>query len=199
MSGSGAQRPAPGPAHPDDSGPPFRVASEQPVWQGRRITVAVAEVAGPDDARFDREIVHHPGAVGVLPLHDDGSVTLVRQYRAALDRELWEIPAGLRDVDGEPPAETARRELVEEAGLAASHVEHLVTFHNSPGFCDEAVLVYLATGLRTVPDNRQGIEERHMTLARIPLDEAVAMVRDGRITDAKTVIGLLVVAGRPAA
>jgi ADP-ribose pyrophosphatase len=170
---------------------PFRVAGEQVRWVGRRISVAVRVVEGPGRKSHEREIVHHPGAVAVVPLHDDGTVTLLRQYRAALDAEVWEIPAGLRDVDGEPTAETARRELVEEAGLQAGALEYLVTFHNSPGFSDEAITVYVATDLTEVPDDRQGVEEEHMVLARVPLPEARAMVRDGRITDAKTVIALL--------
>ena len=173
---------------------PFHVAGERLTWAGRRISVAVRVVEGPGGAEHEREIVHHPGAVGVLPLHDDGTVTLLRQYRAALDAEVWEIPAGLRDVDGEPTAETARRELVEEAGLRAGALEHLITFHNSPGFSDEAITVYVATDLTEVPDDRQGAEEEHMVLARLPLSEARAMVRDGRITDAKTVIALLALA-----
>jgi ADP-ribose pyrophosphatase len=134
--------------------------------------------------------------VGVVPLHDDGAITLVRQYRAALDADVWEIPAGLRDVAGEPTDITASRELVEEAGLQAGHLEHLVTFHNSPGFSDEAVVVYLATELTEVPADRQGPEEEQMTLARVSLAEALAMVDDGRITDAKTVIALLALARR---
>ncbi|HET6954351.1 MAG TPA: NUDIX hydrolase [Acidimicrobiales bacterium] len=175
---------------------PFHVVAERTVWTGMRVAAAVRDVVGPDGSRHEREVVHHPGAVGVVPLHPDGSVTLVRQYRAPVDAMLWEVPAGLRDVDGEDPGATAGRELVEEAGLAAGVVEHLVTFHNSPGFCDETVVVYLATDLREVPDDRQGIEEQHMAVARMPLAEALAMVDDGRITDAKTVIALLAVARR---
>jgi 8-oxo-dGTP pyrophosphatase MutT (NUDIX family) len=174
----------------------FRVVGEHAAWAGRRIDAAVLEVEGPGGTRYQREVIHHPGAVGVVPLHDDGTVTLVRQYRAALDAEIWEIPAGLRDVAGEPTAETARRELVEEAGLAAGHLEHLVTFHNSPGFSDEAVAIYVATDLTAVPDDRQGAEEEEMLVERIPLAEARAMVADGRITDAKTVIAVLALAGR---
>lgn len=179
-----------------ETDPPFRITGERHEWSGRRIGVAVVEIAGPDGERHEREVVHHPGAVGVAPLHDDGTVTLVRQYRAAVDAELWEIPAGLRDVEGEPTDETARRELIEEAGLRAERLEHLVTFHNSPGFSDEAVVVYAATGLSEVPDDRQGAEEQHMVVTRVPLTEAQAMVDDGRITDAKTVIALLALARR---
>jgi 8-oxo-dGDP phosphatase len=173
----------------------FRVAGEQRAWAGRRIEVAIRQVAGPDGTH-EREVVHHPGAVAVAPLHDDGTVTLVRQYRAALDAEMWEIPAGLRDVPGEPTDETARRELAEETGLRADRFEHVVTFHNSPGFSDESVVVYAATGLSAVPDDRQGAEEQHMVVARVPVAEARAMVDDGRITDAKTVIALLALASR---
>jgi ADP-ribose pyrophosphatase len=173
----------------------FRIVGERPIWSGR-IVVAMAEVEGPDGSRHDREVVHHPGAVGVVPVHEDGSVTLVRQYRAPVDADLWEVPAGLRDVDGEPTAATAGRELAEEAGLRAERLDHLVTFYNSPGFSDEELVVYEATGLTEVPDDRQGIEEQHMLVARVPLSEALAMVDDGRITDAKTVIALLAVARR---
>jgi 8-oxo-dGDP phosphatase len=173
----------------------FRIVGERSIWSGR-VQVAIAEVEGPDGTRHDREVVRHPGAVGVVPVHEDGSVTLVRQYRAALDADLWEVPAGLRDVDGESAATTAQRELAEEAGLRAERLDHLVTFHNSPGFSDEAVVVYEATGLTEVPDDRQGIEEQHMLVERMPLSEALVMVDDGRITDAKTVIALLSVARR---
>jgi ADP-ribose pyrophosphatase len=175
---------------PDVPPSPFRVVREETAWTGRRLAIHVAQVQGPDGELLEREMVHHPGAVGVVPLHDDGTVTLVCQYRFALDRMVWEVPAGLRDVEGEPTELTAARELAEEAGLAADTVLHLLTFHNSPGFSDEALSIYLATGLTEVPDDRQGPEEEHMLVERVPLDEALAMVDDGRITDAKTVIGL---------
>jgi 8-oxo-dGDP phosphatase len=175
----------------DAGATPFRVVSERTVWTGLRITLAMRDIVAPDGSHYEREVVHHPGAVGVVPLHADGTVTLVRQYRAALDRTLWEVPAGLRDVEGEDPAANAARELAEEAGLEAGTLEHLITFHNSPGFCDEAVVIYLATDLSEVPVDRQSIEEQHMEVARVPLAEVLAMVDDGRITDAKTVIALL--------
>jgi 8-oxo-dGTP pyrophosphatase MutT (NUDIX family) len=174
----------------------FRIIGERIGWNGRRIDVAIAEVEGPDGDRWEREIVHHPGAVAVVPLHDDRTVTFVHQYRAAIGTELWEVPAGLRDVADEPPEETARRELAEEVGLRAARYEHLVTFHNSPGFSDEMVMIYLAAGLSEVPDDRQGVEEQHMRVERLPVDAALAMVDDGRITDAKTVIALLTLARR---
>ncbi|HEX6423147.1 MAG TPA: NUDIX hydrolase [Acidimicrobiales bacterium] len=179
-----------------EPGATFRVVSERPAWSGRRLAVAEVEVEGPDGSRHVREVVRHPGAVAVVPLHEDGTVTLLRQYRAALDAEVWEIPAGLRDVDGEPTEETARRELAEEAGLRAHELDHLVTFHNSAGFSDESVVVYVATGLTEVPDDRQGVEEQHMHVERMPLTAALAMVDDGRITDAKTVLAVIDLARR---
>jgi 8-oxo-dGDP phosphatase len=175
--------------------PKFRVVDEKVVWSNHRfMSLAEVTIESPEGERLRRDVLHHPGAVAVLPLHDDGTVTLVRQYRAAIDEVIWEIPAGLRDVDGEPPVDTASRELAEEAGLAAAELRYLTTFHNSPGHCDETVQIFLATGLTTVPDDRQGAEEQHMDVARLPLAEALAMVGDGRITDAKTVIGLLLLA-----
>lgn len=178
---------------------PFRVTGEETVFKGRVMHVAVAQVEGPDGEQHQRDVLHHPGAVAVVPLHDDGSVTLVNQYRVALGRGLWEIPAGLRDVDGEPPVETAQRELIEEAGLEAARLDHLAMFHNSPGHSDEIVHIYLGTGLADVDDDRQGTEEQHMLVARLPLELALQMIDDGRITDAKTVIGLLRAAATPVA
>lgn len=174
----------------------FRIVGERPAWQGRRISVAVLEVEGPDGQRFEREIVHHPGAVAMVPLHDDGTVTLIHQFRGALGEDMWEIPAGMRDVSGEPTEETAQRELAEEVGLRAGRLEHVARFHNSVGFSDEAVVIYLATELTEVPDDRQEAEEQHMQVERMPFDAALAMVDDGRITDAKTVVALLTLARR---
>jgi ADP-ribose pyrophosphatase len=174
----------------------FRVRGEQLLWRGRRFQVATVDVQAPEGEGLAREVLRHPGAVAAVPLHDDGTVTLIRQYRAALDRVIWEIPAGLRDVDGEATEVTAGRELAEEVGLQATELRHLITFHNSAGFADEATVIYLATGLSPVPHDRQGPEERHMAVERVGLDVALGMVDDGTITDAKTVIGLLLTARR---
>jgi len=174
----------------------FTKLGEEEVARGFHFTVARALFRTRSGDEFTRDVVHHPGAVAVVPLHADGTVSLVRQFRAALDADLLELPAGLRDVAGEAPEQTARRELVEEVGLEAGLLEHLVTFHNSPGFCDEDVVVFLATGLRVVPHDRQGVEEEALTVERMPVGEALTMVDDGRITDAKTIIGLALVARR---
>lgn len=168
----------------------FRKLGEGEVWSGHLIQVVTGTFESPDGQRFERELVHHPGAVVVVPLHDDGHVTLVRQYRAAIDADLLEVPAGKRDVEGEAPETTAGRELAEEVGLRAANLELMARFYNSPGFSDELTYLYLATGLEDCPADAQGFEESHMTVEKVPLADFPALVRGGEIIDAKTIIGL---------
>jgi len=168
----------------------FRYLGEELVHQGHVIAMAVGTFEAPDGSRFTRDVVHHPGAVSVVPLHADGTVTLVRQYRAALDTELLEIPAGKRDVQNEAPALTAGRELAEEVGLEAGRLELLAEFLNSPGFSDEHSWTFLATDLVEVASDLQGVEEENMTIERFPLADVPAMIADRRLLDAKTIIGL---------
>lgn len=141
-----------------------------------------------------REYLRHPGAVSVIALDDDDEVLLLRQYRHPVRAELWEPPAGLRDVPGEDPLDTARRELAEEADLIAGSWWLLAEYLSSPGASDEALRVYLARDLRPVPaarrHQREG-EEQGMALAWVPLDEAVAAVRQGRIRNPSAVVGIL--------
>jgi ADP-ribose pyrophosphatase len=173
----------------------FRLLDEREVHAGHIWTVAVASFEDPDGEPFERDVVRSPGAVGIVPMRFDAEgspvVVLVRQYRPALDRELLEIPAGMRDVQGEDPAETARRELAEECGLAAARMELLTAFENAAGMTDAVTHVFLALDLRDVPSQAHGPEEAHMTVHAMGLDAAVGEVEAGRITDAKTVIGLL--------
>lgn len=169
----------------------FSHLSDDLVAGGHIVSMYRSTFVSPDGEEFQRDVVRHPGAVSVVPLLDDGNVVLVRQYRAALDRFLLEIPAGKRDVAGEAPEETARRELVEEVGLTPALLTPLAVFHNSVGFSDEESHVFLGTGLQESERDLQGIEEQHMSEERIPLVEVPAMIASGAITDAKTVIGLL--------
>jgi ADP-ribose pyrophosphatase len=170
----------------------FRKLGEEVVHRGPLISVAVGQFEAPDGSTFERDLVHHPGAVSVVPVVDEGSaVLLVRQYRAAVDRELLEIPAGKRDVVGEAPETTARRELVEEVGMRAGRLEKLAEFYNSPGFCDELSYTFLALDLEPCDVNLQGIEEQHMTIEKLNVDEIVARIADRSIVDAKTIIGLM--------
>ncbi|MGH8900506.1 MAG: NUDIX domain-containing protein [Egibacteraceae bacterium] len=151
----------------------------------------------PDGRLARREVVEQTRAVAVVPLDDQARVTLVRQYRHAIGKRLLEVPAGKLDVEGEDPAAAAQRELVEEAGLAADGWEFLIEFHNSAGWTDESTLLYLATGLHAAspPDGFEAEhEEAEIEIVRVPLHQAVAMIRQGELTDAKTVIGLLLTA-----
>lgn len=172
----------------------FRRLDESVVHRGYAFDATVARYEAPDGSEFTRDVIRHVGAVAVLPLHDDGTVTVVRQYRAPIEAELIEIPAGLRDVEDEPPAETAARELTEEVGLVADRIVPMCRFHNAAGFSDEVVHIFEATGLRSVESDVQGPEEEHMTVERHSIDELVAMIDDGAITDAKTIIAVLMAA-----
>lgn len=173
----------------------FRHLGDQLVHRGHVWNVVVGEFESPDGRRFTRDIVRSPGAVGIVPILFDPegqpSVVLVQQYRPSCGMELVEIPAGMRDVPGEPIEETARRELAEEVGLAATTMDHLVRFHPSPGMTDSVTEIFLATGCLSVEKDVQGPEEEFMTELHLPLVTALSMIDAGSITDAKTVLGLL--------
>ena len=170
----------------------FRKVGEREVWRGTLVSAGVGRYVAPDGSEFERDVVHHPGAVSVVPVLDGGAaVFLVRQYRSAVDVELLEIPAGKRDVAEEPPEVTARRELVEEVGMKAGRLEKLAEFYNSPGFCDEHSFVFMGLDLEPCDLDRQGVEEEHMTIEKIPLDDVPRLIAAGAITDAKSIIGLM--------
>jgi len=170
----------------------FRRVSERSVFDGWIIKVRVGTFEAPDGSTFERDVVRHPGAVAIAPIDADGNIVLVRQYRSAIDNHLWEIPAGLRDVEGEPLEETARRELLEEVGLTAGTITHLSSVHNSVGFCDEQIHIFLATQLTEVQrELTDSPEEVAMEIVRVPIAEAERMIISGEITDAKTIIGVL--------
>jgi 8-oxo-dGTP pyrophosphatase MutT (NUDIX family) len=169
----------------------FRKLAEREVWRGSLVTAGVGTHVAPDGSTFERDVVHHPGAVSVVPVVDGGdAVLLVRQYRAAIDIDLLEIPAGKRDVSGEPPEVTAGRELEEEVGMRAGRIEKLAEFYNSPGFCDEHSHVFLALDLEPCATSSQGVEESHMTIERVAMSDVVGLIASGGIADAKTIIGL---------
>jgi ADP-ribose pyrophosphatase len=167
--------------------------------------VAVREdtVAGPDGTRFTRVVVENPGAVGVLVMDDAGSldprVLVLRQYRHAAGRRLLEIPAGLLDVEGEPPLEAAVRELAEEASLQAESWTPLLQTWASPGHSDEYWHVYLATGLSPLAGAEQFVrehEEADMTAVWVPLSVALAAVLDGNLCDSMAASALLALHAR---
>ncbi|NEK85838.1 NUDIX hydrolase [Blastococcus saxobsidens] len=175
----------------------YRVLASETVFDGPIISLHRDTVAMPGGDQSVRDLVRHPGAVAVVAVDDEGRVVLLRQYRHPVGRYLWELPAGLRDADGEPPLATAKRELAEEAQLAAGRWSLLTTHYSSPGFCDEMVLVYLAEDLSPV-DRPEGFtvehEELDLTVERVPLTDAVQRVFDGDIRNAAAVVGLLAAA-----
>ncbi len=169
----------------------FQTVDSETLYVGKIFALRADEVRMPHGNTARREVVEHYGAVAVVALDDDNNVVLVYQYRHPLGRRLWELPAGLLDLGGEAPHLTAARELQEEAGLAAAQWRTLVDLDSAPGFSDESVRVYLATGLTDVgrPDARD--EEADLTLRRFPLDEAVRMILGGEIVNSLAVGGIL--------
>jgi len=141
-----------------------------------------------DGSLHHREIVRHPGAVTILPMVDEQQICLIRNYRVSVDDTLIEIPAGTRE-PGEPPEMTAHRELIEETGYEAGRLTPLHQFYLSPGILDECMHLYEATDLRLVGANREIGEEIENLV--VPFAEAIDMIHDGRIQDAKTIVGIL--------
>jgi ADP-ribose pyrophosphatase len=170
--------------------------SEVEVFRGWIFTVGRAELVDPDGQSFERFIIHHPGAVTIVPVDADRRVTLVRQYRAAADRMMLEVPAGTCDVAHEAREVAARRELAEEAGLVAERVEVLIETFNTPGISDQHTTIYLATGLSPCPPKPMGVEEGFMTIETIALDDLDALVADGTLVDETTVLGLYLARAR---
>lgn len=164
---------------------------------GRVIHLDLDTVRFPDGSTGELEIVRHSGASAVVPFlsdhtGEDPQVLLIRQYRYAADGFVYEVPAGRLD-DGEDPAECARRELREETGCTAEHVEKLTTIYTTPGFTDEKIHLFMATGITHGEHVRE--KDEFMEVESMRLSHALALIRDGEIVDAKTIITLLYVAG----
>jgi 8-oxo-dGTP pyrophosphatase MutT (NUDIX family) len=181
----------------------FPVLSSKDIYVGKVMALRADEVVMPGGRAVVREVVEHPGAVAIAALDADDRLMMIHQYRHPVRRRLWELPAGLLDVAGEDPVETAKRELAEEAGLAATDWSTLIDVVSSPGFSDESVRVYLARGLTEVgrPDLGDD-EEADLTTRWVSLPVAVRMVLSGTIVNAVTVGAVLaahVLAGAPTA
>ncbi len=166
-----------------------RLGNETSVFEGRLVKVHKLDVTLPDGRPALREVVRHPGASAVVPVDGDGMVTMVKQFRTAVGKVLLEVPAGKLDSKDEDRLLAAKRELREETGLSAENWIHLTDIVTTPGFCDERISIYLATGLtrgETDPD-----EDEFLNVEKMPLSELVAMAMRGEISDSKTLIGLL--------
>jgi ADP-ribose pyrophosphatase len=171
----------------------FRIAGSETIAEiGRGMRLESLDVVAPDGSHLQRDVLRHPGAVAVVPVLEDGRAVLVHQWRAAVDSIVLEIPAGLRDVDGEATEETARRELAEEVGYRTDDdLVLLASCWTSVGLLDETCHLYLATGLEPCDHDRHGAEEEAMTIELVALDAVPALVASGAIRDAKTIAGLL--------
>lgn len=169
-----------------------KIISSQKVFEGRVFNVTVDTVR-EGELTYQREVVHHHGSAVILPVFDDGTVALVRQYRHPAVRYLLEAPAGTLD-DGERPDDGAARELQEELGLVAARLEKLSEFFVSPGFCEEKMWVFLATELTQGPQRLE--EDEVLEVVRLPINDALEMITSGEIQDAKTIIALILAAPR---
>lgn len=180
----------------------FETVSSRTVYRGDIIALRVDEVRMPGGRNADREVVEHFGAVAVAAVDDRGRLAMIYQYRHSLGHRLWELPAGLLDEPGEDPATAAARELLEETGLTAGHWRVLIDLALSPGFCDEAVRVYLARDIAFVGRPEPEHEEADLTVHWVDLDEAVDRALAGTIINATATAGVLaahaaVVGGKP--
>ena len=188
---------------PDGAAPGLRdieqrwpVVGELRRARGAFVTLRTDQVRMPDGEVAERDVLEHPGAVAVVALDEAGQVLLIRQYRHPAGQLLWEIPAGIRDVDGEPPRVTAERELLEEAGYRARDWHLLADFFSSPGITSERLLVFLARGLTWVPESERGghiprHEEAHLLVRWAPLREVAGLFLAGDLHNGVTAVGIL--------
>jgi ADP-ribose pyrophosphatase len=170
---------------------PHIVASEE-IFRGRVFDVTVDTVR-EGETTYKREVVHHPGSAVIIPAFADGTIALVRQYRHPAVRYLLEAPAGTLN-RGERPEEGAARELEEELGFVAGRLEKLSEFFVSPGFCEEKMWLYLATDMTKTEQRLE--DDELLDVVRLPVRQALEMITDGEIEDAKTIIGLMLAAPR---
>jgi ADP-ribose pyrophosphatase len=188
--------PAPGGA-PEvaDTAERWQVLSSVQHVRSHVVALRTDRVLMPDGTSAERDVVVHPGAVAIVALDDDDRVLMIRQYRHPVGRMLWEIPAGLRDVDGEPTRVTAERELLEEAGYRARDWHVLVDYFSSPGMTNERLRVYLARGLSEIAHAEREFvpqhEEAHLLLTWVPLDRAVELILAGELHNGAAIVGIL--------
>lgn len=169
-----------------------QILDSKEIFRGRVFEVTVDTIREGDKI-YEREVVHHPGSAVIVPIFEDGTIALVRQYRHPAVRYLLEAPAGSLK-RGEAPEEGAARELEEELGCVAGQLEKLSEFFVSPGFCEEKMWVYLATELTETAQQLE--DDEILNVIRIPFSQALSMITTGEIEDAKTIIGIMLAAPR---
>jgi ADP-ribose pyrophosphatase len=171
------------------------VVSSEEHFSGKIIQVRSDKVRTPDGSIAEREVVTHPGAVGVVALDESSQVLMIRQYRHPVGRLLWELPAGLRDVKGESLLRSAQRELLEETGYRARRWNVLTDHYSSPGIITERLRIFLARDLELVPESERDFvpeaEEAHLILDWVPLEAAVPLILAGEVHNGVAVIGIL--------
>jgi ADP-ribose pyrophosphatase len=171
----------------------FRVEAEREICQARIIRVVAKDLVLPNGRQTTFTIVEHPGAVAIVPVHANGDVVLLRQFRPSIGAELYEIPAGTME-KGEAPLATAKREIIEETGFKARQWSKIGEFFTAPGFCTELMHLYLARGLS--PATAPGDDDEIIKPIRMSIDAALKMIRTKKIRDAKTIAGLLIYHGQ---
>jgi 8-oxo-dGTP pyrophosphatase MutT (NUDIX family) len=178
-----------------DAAERWPVASSAELARGAMVRLRKDMVRMPDGEVVGRDVLEHPGAVAVLALDPEERILMIRQYRHPVGGLLWEIPAGLRDVAGEPLRATAERELLEEAGYRAADWRVLTDSYSSPGISTERIRIFLARGVAMVPESERSYvpehEEAHLVLAWVPLDQAAAGVLAGDLHNGVTALGIL--------
>lgn len=162
----------------------YNITGSRTVFKGHILTVRVDDLTMPSGRLVEREVITHGGAVGIIPVTDDGRIIMIRQYRHPVDRLLLEIPAGKLD-PGEEPAACAERELIEEIGMAPGRLKKITAFFTTPGYSNEVFHLFLAENL--IERHSDKPEEEIVGTERVSVDEAVRMIEDGRIEDGKTI------------
>ncbi len=159
------------------------------IYRGRVVNLKIDEVELPNGRKSKREIIVHKGAAAILPIDDEENIIMVKQFRKPAEKVLLEIPAGTLE-EGEDPLECAKRELIEETGFGAKEFIPLISFYSTPGFTTEKLYIYIAKGLYA--ESGEMDFDEFIEIEKIPFDKALSMVLEGKIEDAKTIIGILV-------
>ena len=173
----------------------MRLLSTRRVYEGKVLSLDLDQVEEPGGVTATREVVRHHGSVAALPVTAEGRILLVRQYRYPVDEELWELPAGRLD-PGETPEAGIQRELREEIGRRAESLEKIGFFYTTPGFCDESMHLFRASGL--VDDRKDADDDERIEVGAFTMEEARAMIAGGEIREGKTLVAVLLEIGRGA-